>query len=60
MRVCPQAAKPYGTINLAEGADVSGRRVLVIIDRQEGGAEALAVDGITLHALLSREDLDHA
>ena len=32
---------------------------LCVIDRQEGGAEALAADGITLRALLTREDLDH-
>jgi orotate phosphoribosyltransferase len=31
---------------------------LCAIDRHEGGAEALAADGITLRALLTREDLD--
>jgi orotate phosphoribosyltransferase len=81
-------AKKYGTARLAEGAEVAGRRVLVVedvvtsggqvvistnelrklgahvdhalcvIDRQEGGAQALAADGITLRALLSRADLD--
>jgi len=80
-------AKQYGTARLAEGAEVAGRRVLVVedvvtsggqvvistgelrklgahvdhalcvIDRQEGGAQALAADGITLRALLTREDL---
>ena len=80
-------AKQYGTARLAEGAEVAGRRVLVVedvvtsggqvvistgdlrklgarvdhalcvIDRQEGGAAALAADGITLRALLTREDL---
>ena len=85
-----KAAKPYGTARLAEGAGVSGRRVLVVedvvtsgrqiaisasqlrdlgaevghalcvIDRQEGGAAALAKEGISLHALLSREELDQA
>jgi orotate phosphoribosyltransferase len=80
-------AKQYGTARLAEGAEVAGRRVLVVedvvtsggqvvistgelrklgahvdhalcvIDRQEGGAAALAADGITLRALLLREDL---
>ena len=80
-------AKKYGTARLAEGAEVAGRRVLVVedvvtsggqvvistgelrklgahvdhalcvIDRQEGGAQALAADGITLRALLTREDL---
>jgi len=33
---------------------------LCVIDRQEGGAGALAGDGIRLHALLRREELDHA
>jgi orotate phosphoribosyltransferase len=85
-----KTAKAYGTARLAEGADVDGRRVLVVedvvtsggqiavstrqlrdlgaridhalcvIDRQEGGAEALAADGITLRALLTRADLDAA
>lgn len=85
-----KAAKSYGTARLAEGADVAGRRVLVVedvvtsggqiaistaqmrgmgariddalcvIDRHEGGAEALAADGIALRALLTRQDLDHA
>jgi orotate phosphoribosyltransferase len=80
-------AKEYGTARLAEGAEVAGRRVLVVedvvtsggqvvistgelrklgahvdhalcvIDRQEGGAEALAADGIKLRALLTRADL---
>jgi orotate phosphoribosyltransferase len=80
-------AKQYGTARLAEGAEVAGRRVLVVedvvtsggqvvistgelrklgahvdhalcvIDRQEGGAAALAADGIALRALLNREDL---
>jgi orotate phosphoribosyltransferase len=83
-------AKPYGTKRLAEGAELKGRRVLVIedvvtlggqiaisarelremgadiryalclIDRQEGGAEALAAEGIGLRALLTRADLDQA
>ena len=80
-------AKQYGTARLCEGAEVAGRRVLVVedvvtsggqvvistgelrklgahvdhalcvIDRQEGGATALAAEGITLRALLNREDL---
>jgi orotate phosphoribosyltransferase len=33
---------------------------LCVIDRQEGGAQALAADGITLRALLTRADLDRA
>lgn len=85
-----KAAKSYGTARLAEGADIAGRRVLVVedvvtsggqivissgqmrgmgaridhalcvIDRHEGGAEALAANGIALKALLSRHDLDQA
>jgi orotate phosphoribosyltransferase len=85
-----KAAKPYGTARLAEGAEVRGRRVLIVedvvtsggqiaisagqlrelgaqidsalcvIDRQEGGTDALADDGIRLHALLRREELDQA
>ena len=31
-----------------------------VIDRQEGGAQALAAEGITLRALLTRADLDAA
>ncbi|MEV1175758.1 orotate phosphoribosyltransferase [Nonomuraea sp. NPDC049784] len=85
-----KTAKAYGTRKLAEGADVSGRRVLVVedvvtsggqvvistrhlrelgahvdhalcvIDRREGGMEALAGEGITLLSLLAREDLEAA
>lgn len=85
-----KAAKPYGTARLSEGAEVSGRRVLVVedvvtsggqvaisaghlrelgaevrdalcvIDRREGGALALAGEGISLRALLTREELDRA
>ncbi|MEV4178654.1 phosphoribosyltransferase family protein [Nonomuraea sp. NPDC049709] len=85
-----KTAKPYGTARLAEGAEVKGRRVLVVedvvtsggqiaistgrlrelgaridhalcvIDRQEGGAQALAAHGIGLLALLTRSDLDRA
>ncbi|WP_369393322.1 orotate phosphoribosyltransferase [Streptomyces sp. CG1] len=80
-------AKPYGTCRLAEGAEVAGRKVLVIedvvtsggqivlstadlrnlgaqvdealcvIDREQGGAEALKAEGISLLSLLSAEDL---
>ncbi|MYW05224.1 orotate phosphoribosyltransferase [Streptomyces sp. SID3343] len=83
-------AKPYGTRRLAEGADVVGRRVLVIedvvtsggqivlstaelrslgadvraalcvIDREEGGAAALAAERIDLRALLTATDLRRA
>jgi orotate phosphoribosyltransferase len=81
-------AKEYGTRRLAEGAEVAGRRVLIVedvvtsggqiaistkelrhlgahvdhalcvIDRQEGGSQALATEGITLRALLTRQDLE--
>ena len=80
-------AKPYGTCRLAEGADVEGRRVLVVedvvtsggqivlstadlrglgaqvqealcvIDREQGGADALAAEGIGLLSLLTAGDL---
>jgi orotate phosphoribosyltransferase len=81
-----KTAKAYGTRRLAEGADVAGRRVLVVedvvtsggqtvmsagelralgaqvdhalcvIDRAEGGSEALSAAGITLLSLLTRAD----
>lgn len=80
-------AKTYGTCRLAEGADVAGRRVLVVedvvtsggqivlstaelrnlgaqisealcvIDREQGGAAALAAEGISLSSLLTATDL---
>lgn len=83
-------AKEYGTMRLAEGAPVQGRRVLVVedivtsagqviisavrlrelgahiehavcvVDRLQGGAQALAVQDIQLHPLLTRDDLDRA
>jgi orotate phosphoribosyltransferase len=83
-------AKAYGTRRLAEGADVAGRRVLVVedvvtsggqivlstaelralgaevtgalcvIDRQQGGREALDAASIPLHALLTAADLRRA
>ena len=40
------------------GADI--RHALCVIDRQEGGAEALAAEGIGLRALLTRAELDQA
>ncbi|GAB3221190.1 orotate phosphoribosyltransferase [Micromonospora halotolerans] len=82
-----KTAKAYGTARLAEGADVAGRRVLVVedvvtsggqvvlstgqlrelgatvadalcvIDRGEGGTEALAGHGIALRALRTLADL---
>lgn len=80
-------AKPYGTCRLAEGADVDGRRVLIVedvvtsggqivlstadlralgaqvvsalcvIDRGQGGTDALAAEGIGLTSLLTADDL---
>ncbi|MDX6262631.1 MAG: orotate phosphoribosyltransferase, partial [Kribbellaceae bacterium] len=79
-------AKTYGTCRLAEGAEVAGRRVLVVedvvtkggqivlstkdlralgaqisqalcvIDRQLGGAEAMAAEDIELISLLTAAD----
>jgi orotate phosphoribosyltransferase len=40
------------------GADIGS--AVCVIDRQEGGAEALAAAGIGLRALLTRADLEHA
>lgn len=83
-----KSAKPYGTARLAEGAELVGRRVLVVedvvtsggqvvistgqlrdlgarvehalcvIDRAEGGAQALAGHGVALRALFTRADLE--
>lgn len=83
-------AKEYGTRRLAEGADVDGRRVVVVedvvtsggqivlstadlraagaligtavcvIDREEGGAAALAEAGVALRPLFTRSDLEAA
>lgn len=80
-------AKSYGTARLAEGADVSGRRVVIIedvvtsggqvlvsagqlrqlgaeithvlcvIDRGEGGREALAAAGLDLRAVIDQPDI---
>jgi orotate phosphoribosyltransferase len=38
------------------GAQV--KHALCVIDRGEGGVEALAADGVTLRALFIRQDLD--
>jgi len=83
-------AKAYGTRRLAEGADIAGRRVVVVedvvtsggqivlstkelralgadvrdalcvIDRQQGGAAALAATDLTLTCLLTSDDLHTA
>lgn len=80
-------AKAYGTCRLAEGADIAGRRVLVVedvvtsggqivlstaelralgadigealcvVDRQQGGAQALAAEGIGLRSFLTADVL---
>jgi orotate phosphoribosyltransferase len=80
-------AKEYGTCKLAEGAEIAGRRLLIIedvvtsggqirlsaadlrgrkaviedvlcvIDREAGGAEKLAADGLALHALFRMSEL---
>ncbi len=80
-------AKSYGTMRLAEGAEIAGRHVLVVedvvtsggqvslstgelrslgalitdalcvIDREEGGTENLARDGVNLISLLRKRDL---
>jgi orotate phosphoribosyltransferase len=81
-------AKSYGTLQLAEGCEISERRLLIVedvvtsggqilaschdlrrsgaivedvvcvIDRQAGGAEALAAAGLRLWSLLTKKDLD--
>ena len=83
-------AKAYGTRRLAEGAEIAGRRVVVVedvvtsggqivlstkelralgadvrdalcvIDREQGGAAALAATDLTLTALLTSDDLKTA
>ncbi len=81
-------AKKYGTAKFAEGADVDGKRVLIVedvvtsggqvvlstadlrgvgaqitdvvcvIDRSEGGTEALTAEGLTLASVVNRADLE--
>jgi orotate phosphoribosyltransferase len=83
-------AKDYGTCRLAEGVEISGRRLLIVedvvtsggqilasceelrkaeaivehvvcvIDRQAGGAEALAAAGLELRSLFTKKDLDES
>ena len=85
-----KSAKKYGTAQFAEGADVGGRRglivedvitsggqvvlstadlrgigaqitdVMCVIDRSEGGTEALSAEGLTLASLVNRDDLNAA
>ncbi|HBX10291.1 MAG TPA: orotate phosphoribosyltransferase [Candidatus Microthrix parvicella] len=85
-----KSAKKYGTAKFAEGADVDGKRVLIVedvitsggqvvlstadlrgigaqitdvvcvIDRSEGGTEALSAEGLTLASLVNRDDLNAA
>lgn len=81
-------AKTYGTCRIAEGGEISGKRLLIVedvitsggqvvasadalrklgaivehvvcvIDREAGGAEALAAVGLELRALFTKVDLD--
>jgi orotate phosphoribosyltransferase len=83
-------AKTYGTCRLAEGGEVSGRRlcivedvvtsggaildaarelraagaqlgpVICVIDRESGGVDKLAADGLTLRALFTMSELKRA
>lgn len=83
-------AKKYGTAKFAEGADVDGKRVLIVedvitsggqvvlstadlrgvgaqisdvvcvIDRSEGGTEALTAEGLALASVVNRADLEAA
>ncbi len=83
-------AKTYGTCQLAEGGELSGRRlavfedvvtsggqviescaqlralgaeivvVLCVIDRQAGGAERMAAEGLTLRSLFTMSQLGAA
>ncbi len=85
-----KTAKEYGTRRLAEGGEISGRRLLVVedvvssggqirlstgelrergaiveravcvIDRESGGTEKLAADGIALDALFRMSELEAA
>jgi len=85
-----KVAKSYGTCRLAEGAEIDGRRVLVVedvvtsggqvvastqdlraagaevdyalcvIDRQAGGADALAASGVALRSLFTMAQLKAA
>ncbi len=47
-------------IRAAEEAGLSVRRVITIVDRQEGAVENLAEAGYTLEALVTRADLEGA
>ena len=83
-------AKAYGTMRLAEGSDIAGRRLLVVedvvtsggqvvassrelrergahvdsaicvIDREAGGVDALAEQGVALAALFTMDELKRA
>ncbi|MFZ2606233.1 MAG: orotate phosphoribosyltransferase [Candidatus Microthrix parvicella] len=85
-----KSAKKYGTAKFAEGADVDGKRVLIVedvitsggqvvlstadlrgigaqitdvvcvIDRSEGGTEALSAEGLTRASVVNRDDLNAA
>ena len=59
-------AKTYGTCQLAEGGSVDGRHLTVVehalyvIDRESGGAEALAAIGVKAHPLFTMSELEAA
>jgi orotate phosphoribosyltransferase len=42
------------------GVGAQVEHALCVIDREEGGTQALAGESIALHALLTRRDLDRA
>jgi orotate phosphoribosyltransferase len=47
-------------IERAEDAGLSVSRVLAIVDRNEGGADAISEKGYRLEAMFLREDVENA